>query len=86
MLVLATFISICIAAVLFLLRFLFAPNSDTKPAPGRVERISADRALFRTRASKPAPLIHFNSSRRVVYAHPVPQAAFATPERKTASR
>ena len=73
MLVLATFTSICIAAILFLIRFLFALNSDAEAASGRVERISAGLALIRRNGvCESAPvltLIHANSSRQVVYSY-----------------
>ncbi len=66
MLVLATFISICIAAVLFLLRFLFALESELRSAPRAacVEHISAYRVPFGGGPRGRAPaltLVHSNT-------------------------
>jgi acyl-homoserine lactone acylase PvdQ len=78
MFVLAAFVSVSMAAVLFLLRFLIALFPSAKPASGRVERISAVRASGRTRLRTSVPgftLIHSNSSRKVVYAPGFPVCA-----------
>ncbi len=68
MLILATFIVICIAAVAFLLRFLFALQSEISSAPKRgaafVDHICTYRIPFVDRAYGPAPalsLVHSNS-------------------------
>jgi hypothetical protein len=64
MLVLATFISICIAAVLFLLRFLYALQSEISSAPRHlgafVDHISTYRVPFGDVAPAFA-LVHSNS-------------------------
>ncbi len=66
MLVLAIFFSICIAAVLFMLRFLLALDSEvrslqTYPA-ARLERVSTGQAGARVRESAPAiTLVHSRS-------------------------
>jgi hypothetical protein len=68
MAVLATFILICIAAVLFLLRFLFALNSDIQTArkhPAvRIERIQRK---ARARSSVSAITLVYSRSRPVLH-------------------
>lgn len=49
MLVLAAFVSISVAAILFLLRFLFAFFPAARRVPGRVEQVPAAHALGRSR-------------------------------------
>jgi hypothetical protein len=54
-----------------------------------VEHNSAHRALPRSRVRTSAPvltLLHSDFSRQIVYAHPVSQAAFDTPKKKSAAR
>ena len=71
MFVLAAFVSISVAAILFLLRFLFALFPAAPRSSGRVERLSAAPALGRIRARTSDPgftLVHSNSARNVVYA------------------
>ena len=61
MLVPATLIAVCAAAILFLIRFLIALESDALRVRGRVERISTRRA--KARAGKSATkliLVHSN--------------------------
>jgi hypothetical protein len=79
MLVLAMFIPICSAAVLFLFRFLFALGSEFKPATGRIERISDLRPLFRDRVRRSSPVLTLSShSRPVVLVHPDFHGAFVS--------
>ena len=67
MLVLVAFISICMIAVMFLLRFFFALQSEVNAHGVRsvtgVTRISADRRLFATdrTSTRTLTLIHSNS-------------------------
>lgn len=71
MLVLAAFVSISVAAILFLLRFLFAFFPAARRVPGRVEQVPAAHALGRSRVRTLDPgftLVDFNSARNVVYA------------------
>jgi hypothetical protein len=80
MLVLAIFGFVCTAALIFLLRFLFAISSETRPASGRIEPVSALHSVDAARVRKPAPvltLIHSNPSRQVVNVHPGRRVAFA---------
>jgi hypothetical protein len=64
MLVLTAFLSICAVGVAFLLRFLFALESDLRAHgkhTARVERIHSYRVPARSEAGSPAPvLIHSN--------------------------
>ena len=68
--VMATFSVICAVAVLFLLRFLFALESETRTAPGRspqMIKVSSFRAQSLSRAVGSAPaltLVHSDTSRR----------------------
>jgi len=79
MLALAIFIPTCLAALFFLLRFLFALNAEFKPATGRIERISDLRPLFRDRVSSPVlTLIHSSPSRPLVLVHPDFHSAFVS--------
>jgi len=78
MFVLAAFVSVSMAAILFLLRFLVALFPAAKPASGRVERIAAVRAPGRTQLRTSVPgfaLIHSSASRKVVYAPGFPVCA-----------
>ena len=71
MLVLAAFVSISVAAILFLLRFLFAFFPAARRVPGRVEQVPAARRAGQESSPHLGPWIHlvdFNSARNVVYA------------------
>ncbi len=74
MLILATLISICIAAVLFLLRFLFALESEIRSTPERsaacVNHVCTYRIPFVDRAQGPAlTLVHSNPGLALRGAH-----------------
>jgi hypothetical protein len=89
MLVLATFMAICIVAVLFLLQFLLALDSESKLARNhstvRVEPISSYRSQqgWQVRDSTPVlTLVHSGSSGQIVYPRPAYSDAFVAREKK----
>jgi hypothetical protein len=84
MLLYATFIAICSAAALFLLRFLVAINAEEKPVPGRVERITSHQTRPRVRKSTSGLiLIYSNPARQVVDAPTGIERSFASRETKS---
>ena len=89
---LATFFTICSVAVLFLLRFLFALESETRSARTRpaaaVVRVSANRFQPVSQRYDSAPVltvVHSNASRQGVAARPIsPDARVKNSEYKEA--
>jgi hypothetical protein len=84
MMILAIFLSICAVAVLFLLRFLTALDSEIKSARtrpvARMERISTDRVRHgnRVRGSAPAITLVYSRSRLAVRPRPVSPDVFVS--------
>lgn len=86
----ATFLTICVTAVLFLFRFLYALHAETKAArssePAGVESVSLYRsqAEGRNRDSAPAlTLIHFHTSRLAVHADQISPISFVHREKNS---
>jgi hypothetical protein len=87
MLVLATFMTFCVVAVVFLIGFLFAVRSDIQAARNRprtrIEPLSDYPAQRGSHTRDPVPaltLVHSNS-RRVDVSHPAFTDASVPPER-----
>jgi hypothetical protein len=87
MMVLATFTTICGAAVLFLLRFLFALESESRSARMRQsENVSAYRTHSGSQVSDSAPvlmLVHYKSPRQVAAVRPTFMGASVSRERNS---
>jgi hypothetical protein len=84
MLVLATFTTICVVSVLFLLRFLIALHVESKPASGAVERISPSRFQVETGFRDVAhglTLVHSSPSRKAAHGKRIDMQAFVGRER-----
>ncbi len=90
--VVATFSTICIAAVLFLLRFLFALESETRSARTRqseVAEVYANRTRPGSQARNAAPalmLVHSNTSRQAATSRSIFTAGSIPRERNSQFR
>jgi hypothetical protein len=80
MLVLATFILVCMVAVLFLLRFFFALESEVRSArkhsQARVEHISAYQIPSGIRVVPVLAVVHSDSWWQPVSVRPIPSETF----------